>query len=61
VALDGGAIMQLSVDASKQTLGIQINMSKGRGGIWYSSLWNGATTVTKTISGGTIKVTAPTP
>jgi hypothetical protein len=49
VALDGGAILQMSLDSANQTLAVQVNMSKGRGGIWYSSQWNGATTVLKAI------------
>jgi trimeric autotransporter adhesin len=59
-ALDGGAIMQLSIVDGCVTgadmLGVTVNMSKTRGGIWYSSQWNGTSTVSKAIGGGDIKV-----
>jgi hypothetical protein len=58
VALDTGAIMQMTVDGTPgaNTVAIQINKSKVNGGIWYSSQWNGATTVSKPLVTGNIVV-----
>jgi hypothetical protein len=50
VSLDGGAIMQLSLDASTQKLGIQVNFSKTKGGMWYANQWDGLKTVNKVIN-----------
>jgi hypothetical protein len=37
VSLDSGALMQLSVSQTNQTLGITISKSKANGGLWYSN------------------------
>ena len=51
VSLDGGAMMQLSLNGgTAQTLGITINKSKSIGGMWFSSNWDGVKTVDKQVN-----------
>jgi hypothetical protein len=56
VSIDGGAILQISVtdkDSSGDLLAITVQRSKG--GLWYSSNWNGTKTVEKAVSTGDVQ------
>jgi hypothetical protein len=57
VNLDGGAVMQLAVTdngGSGDTIAVTVHKSKG--GMWFSSEWNGSKTTEKVVSSGDILV-----
>ena len=56
VAIEGGSILQLSMNGNTKTLAI--TLQRKAGGLWFSSNWNPATgkAVEQAISGGTISV-----
>ena len=55
-ALDSGAIMMLTIvdgpPGTPDQVAMTVNMSKARGGVWYSSLWTGTSTALKAVTGG---------
>jgi hypothetical protein len=57
VSVDGGALVQIKVtNGTPGQISMQVNNSK-TGGIWFSSSWNGTTTVQQTaLTGGLIMV-----
>ncbi|MBI3242539.1 MAG: Ig-like domain repeat protein, partial [Chloroflexi bacterium] len=57
VSLDSGAIIQLALtDATTDMVGVTVNKSKG--GLWFSSKWDGTKTVEKAIlNNGAIRIT----
>ena len=59
VSLDGGATMQLSLDSNLQTLGITVYKNKNIGGMWFSTNWDGKTTIDKTVLNATTNPLGP--
>jgi len=57
IGLDSGTVLQLALtDAASDTLAVMVN--KSRGGLWFSSNWDGSKTVEKGIlNNGAIKIT----
>ena len=59
IALDGNATLQVTITDNGEPGNfdkIAITVWNKNGGLWFSSNWNGTTTVEQTISGGNLKV-----
>jgi hypothetical protein len=51
VSLDGGAILQMAITDTTPADTIGVTVQKSKGGLWFSSQWDGSKTVEKPITG----------
>ena len=58
IDLDNGAILQLAItDNGPNGDTIAVTLNKSRGGLWFSSAWDGNRTIERGVQSGDIRIT----